>query len=237
MNPKKPSEFYQVYVWQRPVRVYHWVNALCVFILAVTGYLIGHPLAIHSSSEAYQQYWFGTVRFIHFTTAYIFVFNYLFRIYWGFVGNRYSRFSNYLPVKKEHWQEIWQVLRIDILQIRQGPLPSIGHNALAAFSYFILFLAFLFEVVTGFGMYAAMSKSWFPQLFAWIVPLMGGDFVVRQWHHAMMWVFVVFTLVHVYLVFYHDYVEGRGITSSMVGGWKFIEKSEVQRIHTDTQKE
>jgi Ni/Fe-hydrogenase 1 B-type cytochrome subunit len=28
----------------------------------------------------------------------------------------------------------------------------------------------------------------------------------------------------VYLVFYHDYVEGRGEISSMGGGWKFIEE-------------
>ena len=227
MENVKHSEFYQVYVWQRPVRIYHWVNAVCVLILAVTGYLIGKPLAIHSSAEASHQYWFGTVRFIHFVTAYVFLFNYIMRIYWGFVGNRYAHFYNYLPLKKEHWREILQVLRIDILQIKEKPLPSVGHNALAAFSYFILFLAFLFEVITGFVMYAAMSKSWFPHLFAWIVPLMGGDFAVRQWHHAMMWVFVVFTIVHVYLVFYHDYVEGRGVTSSMVGGWKFIEKSEA----------
>jgi Ni/Fe-hydrogenase 1 B-type cytochrome subunit len=97
---------------------------------------------------------------------------------------------------------------------------------MAAVSYFVMFLIFIFEVVTGFGLYAGMSKAWFPQLFAWIIPLMGGDFAVRQWHHAMMWVFVVFSLIHIYLVFYHDYVEGRGGTSSMVGGWKFIEKSE-----------
>ena len=58
----------------------------------------------------------------------------------------------------------------------------------------------------------------------WIVPLMGGDFGVRQWHHLMMWFFVVFALVHVYLCFYHDYVEGRGVISSMAGGWKFVEK-------------
>ncbi|HFE63460.1 Ni/Fe-hydrogenase, b-type cytochrome subunit [candidate division KSB1 bacterium 4484_188] len=223
----KHSEFYQVYVWQIPVRVYHWVNAACVLVLAVTGYLIGKPLAIHSSAEASKQYWFGTIRFIHFATAYIFLFNYLFRIYWGFVGNRYSRFSKYLPVTRANWHEMLRVLRIDILQIRKGPLPSIGHNALAAFSYFILFLAFLFEVFTGFGLYAAMSKHWFAQMFAWIVPLMGGDFAVRQWHHAMMWVFVIFSLIHIYLVFYHDYVEGRGVTSSMVGGWKFIEKDEA----------
>jgi len=28
----------------------------------------------------------------------------------------------------------------------------------------------------------------------------------------------------VYLVFYHDYVEGHGVMSSMVGGWKFLHK-------------
>jgi len=49
---------------------------------------------------------------------------------------------------------------------------------------------------------------------------------VRQWHHAMMWFFVIFSMVHVYLVFYHDYVEGRGVISSMAGGWKFIERHE-----------
>jgi Ni/Fe-hydrogenase 1 B-type cytochrome subunit len=73
-------------------------------------------------------------------------------------------------------------------------------------------------------MYAAMSNAWLPQMFAWIVPLMGGDFAVRQWHHLTMWFFIIFSMIHMYLVFYHDYVEGRGVTSSMVGGWKFIER-------------
>ena len=36
--------------------------------------------------------------------------------------------------------------------------------------------------------------------------------------------FILFAVVHVYLVFYHDYVEGRGEISSMGGGWKFIEE-------------
>ena len=78
-------------------------------------------------------------------------------------------------------------------------------------------------------MYAAMSDALLANLFSWIVPVMGGDFEVRQWRHAMMWFFVVFSMLHVYLVFYHDYVEGRGVTSSMVGGWKFIEKELEER--------
>ena len=31
-------------------------------------------------------------------------------------------------------------------------------------------------------------------------------------------------IVHIYLVFYHDYIEQRGETSSIIGGWKFIEE-------------
>ncbi len=218
----------RLYVWQLPVRIYHWVNFACLLVLIATGYLIGAPLAIHSASEAWNQYWFGTVRFIHFVAAYVFLFNFLFRIYWGFVGNKYASWTNFIPYTKRHWQDIISVLKIDILQIRQKPLISTGHNALAGVTYFLLFLAFLFQVITGFGMYAAMSPSWFPQLFAWIVPMMGGDFAVRQWHHIMMWFFIIVSLVHVHLVFYHDYVEGRGTTSSMVGGWKFIDRENDQ---------
>ena len=41
----------RVYVWQLPVRLYHWINALCVAALAVTGYLIGRPLAVQSAAD------------------------------------------------------------------------------------------------------------------------------------------------------------------------------------------
>ena len=211
-------------MWQLPVRFYHWVNAFVVLALAVTGYLIGSPLAIANASEASYSYWFGTARFIHFLAAFVFFFNFLFRIYWGFVGNTFARWTNFLPFRKAQLKEAVDVLKVDILQQTTQPLESIGHNALAGFTYFLTFLAFLFQSVTGFGMYAAMSDSWLPRMFAWIVPLMGGDFAVRQWHHMMMWFFVIFTIVHVYLVFYHDYVEGRGVISSMAGGWKFVEK-------------
>jgi Ni/Fe-hydrogenase 1 B-type cytochrome subunit len=214
----------RVYVWQLPVRLYHWVNALVVLALAVTGYIIGRPLVLVIASEASYSYWFGTARFIHFLAAFLFFFNFLFRIYWGFVGNVYARWQNFLPFRKEQLREAADVLKVDILQATVTPLESVGHNPLAGFTYFLTFLAFLFQSVTGFGMYAAMSDSWLPRLFAWIVPLMGGDFAVRQWHHMMMWFFVIFTIIHVYLVFYHDYVEGRGVISSMAGGWKFVEK-------------
>src|SRR5512136_2300183 len=166
----------RIYVWQWPVRMYHWINFLCVTALVITGYLIGRPLAIQMAREASFSYWFGTVRFIHFVAAFVFFFNFLFRIYWGFVGNEFARWRNFIPHKIEQLKEAGDVLQVDILQAQNKPIESTGHNSLAGFTYFLTFLAFVFQSVTGFGMYAAMSDSWLPRSFAWIVPLMGGDF-------------------------------------------------------------
>jgi Ni/Fe-hydrogenase 1 B-type cytochrome subunit len=221
-----------VYVWQLPVRFFHWLNAGSIFVLASTGYLIGDPPAFVNSAEASFSYWFGIIRFIHFVAAFIFFFNFLVRLYWGFAGNKYARWDNFILYKKKQWKEVGDVLKTDIMQINNKPLDSIGHNSLASLTYFFTFIAFLVQSITGFSLYAAMSDSWFPKLFSWIGPLVGGDLVTRQIHHVFMWLFLIFALIHIYLVFYHDYVERRGVTSSMIGGWKFIEKN----VEEDEQK-
>lgn len=234
--PVHPHEFKRIYVWELPVRFYHWLNALCILVLSVTGVLIAHPPALTSATEASFSYWFGINRFIHFAAAYVFVFNFAARIYWGFVGNQYANWKNFLPVRRRQFKQVGEVLRVDILQARGRPIEALGHNQLAYFTYFVMFLVFVFQVVSGFGLYAAMSSSWFPQLFAWVVPLFGSDFALRQWHYIATWFFVLFTLVHVYLVFYHDYVEGHGVMSSMVGGWKFLPKHIVKDADADARK-
>lgn len=221
MASAEAVRYRRVYVWEFPVRLYHWANFASLAALVVTGYAIGRPIAVAATGEAYQHYWFGTIRAIHFAAAFVFFFNLLVRVYWGFVGNRFARLGGYLPLRREQWKEIGRVLSTDILQTQLREPTSLGHNALAAAIYLLAFLACLFQAAMGFGLYASMSHSFLPRLFAWVVPLMGGDFAVRQWHHVGMWFFVVFAIIHVYLVFYHDYVEGRGTTSSIVGGWKF----------------
>ncbi len=223
MNQTKalPSSYRRLYVWELPVRFYHWVNGTAILVLGVTGFLIGRPLSLAYMPEASQQYWFGAVRFTHFLAGYIFLFNFLVRVYWGFVGNRYARWNQFIPTTRKQFKEIAEVLRVDVMQTKLRGAISLGHNMLAGLTYFLTFWVFLFQAVTGFGLYASMSHALPARLSAWIVPAMGGDMAVRQWHHAMLWFYVVFALIHVYLGFYHDYVEGRGTTSSMVGGWKF----------------
>jgi len=216
-----PVEYRRIYVWELPVRVYHWINAVSLVLLCVTGYLIGAPLRAFYASEAYQQYWFGWIRFIHFASAFVYTFNFAARIYWGFVGNKYARWNNFFPLTRKQRQEIADVIKVDVLQTKMHGEISTGHNSLAAFIYFLTFLAFVAQCITGFALYSSMSTSLLPRMFHWIVPLMGGEMAVRFWHHLFLWFFVTFIVVHIYLSFYHDYIEGRGTISSIVGGWKF----------------
>jgi Ni/Fe-hydrogenase 1 B-type cytochrome subunit len=101
-----------------------------------------------------------------------------------------------------------------------GPI-SLGHNALAALIYLGLFAAGAAQLLTGFALYSSMSLAWLPHRFNWVVTMFGSEFAVRFVHHVFLWFFLLFVIVHVYLSFYHDYIEGRGTVSSIIGGWKF----------------
>ena len=216
------ANYIRIYVWELPVRIYHWLNALCILLLALTGFLIAHPIAIASGKEASFSYWFGTVRFIHFAAAYVFTAVIAFRIYWSFVGNSFARWTNFLPLRKKQLIDSATVVKVEMLQVSNAPMDFIGHNPIAYFSYAGVFLLSFFQIASGFALYTPTSAAWFPSLFGWMMPLFGSEQNLRTYHYGVMWLFGLFVLVHVYLVVYQEFVEGNGTLSSIVGGWKFI---------------
>ena len=163
------------------------------------------------------------------------------RVYWSFVGNKFSSWRSFWPFSKKMYHNFLHVLKVDILLGHEKHPEitdlSVGHNSVAGLSYAILFFLALVQVFTGFGLYSSMSDWWLPHLFGWVVPFMGGDFIVRTIHHISTWVFIVFVLIHVYLVFYHDWLEGRGEVSSMFGGYKFVVSERLKHKKTDSVKE
>ena len=223
-----PAVFDRVYVWERPVRLYHWVTVVSMLALIATGLIIGRPPAFMTTGDASASQWFGNVRFVHFAAGYVFCFALVVRIYWMFMGNQYSRWYNFYPLTptwaRRQFRGILQVLKVDILQVQKEPVQVRGHNAMAALTYGVVFLASIFQIATGFGLYAPMSDAWLPQLFAWVVPAMGGDANVRIWHHLVTWFFIVFSLIHIYLSVFHEVVEAEGEISSMVSGTKYFHR-------------
>jgi Ni/Fe-hydrogenase 1 B-type cytochrome subunit len=97
----------------------------------------------------------------------------------------------------------------------------LGHNPIAGLSYFLLYLLVFLEGITGLALYA----EYFPgglmyTLFGWVWALGANNNIVRMVHHLLMWVFLAFFLLHLYLAVLNDLIEGSGVNSSIITGYK-----------------
>lgn len=64
----KPHAEPAVYVYEAPLRLWHWINALAIVVLAITGYFIASPLP-SVPGEATDNFLMGYIRFAHFTAG------------------------------------------------------------------------------------------------------------------------------------------------------------------------
>lgn len=234
-----PTDNYKrAYIWQLPIRIFHWANAVSILGLCITGYLIAHPPGLISTKEATDQFWFGDIRKIHFMFAYIMVAVLFLRVYFAFKGNKYASWRTFFPFSKAGLSKMWHTIKYDIFLQREKEYDfkniSVGHNNIAAVSYLVMFIMAILMILTGFGMYAPAATWFFPKMFAWVPEFFGGDFNIRTIHHFTMWGFILFSVIHVYLVFFHDWLESRGESSSMISGYKFVRS---ERLNGEIAKE
>lgn len=213
-----------VYVYQAPVRLWHWVNALCILVLGITGYLIGSPLPT-VAGEASEHFMMGYIRFAHFAAAYVFAVGFIGRIYWALVGNHTSRELFTLPFwRASFWKELLHEIRWYAF-IEKEPKKYVGHNPLAHLTMVVVMtVGGLLMVLTGFALYSEQSGqgSWQDSLFGWLIPLVGQSQDVRLWHHWGMWIIVVFVMVHVYVAIREDIMSRQSMISTMISGWRMF---------------
>ena len=214
-----------VYVWEAPVRIWHWVMVLAMIVLCVTGYFIGAPLP-SVPGEAVENFGFGYIRFLHFAAGYIFAIVFVMRVYWAFVGNKYAREIFVVPatmLKGSYWRDLFRVIGHYAFIIRE-PDNHVGHNPLAMTAMFFMYvLGTVFMIVTGFALYGEGTGmgSWSYVAFtSWVMPLFPGSQSVHTWHHVGMWYLVLFAMVHMYFAIREDILSGLTVISSIVSGWR-----------------
>jgi Ni/Fe-hydrogenase 1 B-type cytochrome subunit len=215
-----------VYVYEAPVRLWHWINALSITVLAVTGYFIGSPLPT-MPGEASAHYLMGYIRFAHFAAGYLMAVGLLGRLYWAFVGNHHARELFTLPItQKAYWLEVLTMFKWYAFLIPQ-PSRYVGHNPLARAAMFFGFLFIsVFMLCTGFALYGegAQAGSWAERVFGWVIPLMGQSQDVHTWHHFGLWAMVMFVLLHVYAAIREDIMGRQSIVSTMISGYRTFKK-------------
>lgn len=111
-----------VRVWDLPTRVFHWALVACIAGSLTTAQIGGNAMA-----------W-------HFRCGYTVLSLLLFRLIWGVIGGRWSRFASFMYSPAT-------VLRY--IKGQRRPEHSIGHNPLGAGSVFALLGFLLLQVATG----------------------------------------------------------------------------------------
>lgn len=210
----------RVYVWQWPIRIFHWINALAITVLFLTGLFIANPF-LTQSGEAYDVFVMARFRQVHFISGYVFLVGLVWRLAWYFLGNAYAR-TGFPYVWRLGWyrdvaQQAWDYVRLDFGTVH------LGHNALAGLSYavFVGGLGFA-QVATGFALFGESNPGGFwDGVFGWVLPLLGGSARTHMWHHLFAWGFLTFTILHVYIVLLDARQYRNGLLISMITGMKF----------------
>lgn len=140
--------------WDLPVRLFHWINFLCVLTLSFLGLIMLNKGAIGiSGAEA------GIgLKTLHVLVGYVFATNLIIRIIWGFIGSKYSRWSRLLP-GKDYKRE----LKSYQASVKAGqPQTFIGHNPKGRISVLVLFI--MLVIMTATGLTRAGTDIYFPPL-------------------------------------------------------------------------
>ena len=211
-----------LYIYEVPVRVWHWIHALAITTLVVTGYFIANPLP-SLSGEASDHFLMGNIRFVHFVAAFVFATGLFVRFYWAIVGNEYSRELMLPPLwSGAWWKRVGHELKFYAFLTRKMS-KNPGHNPLAQFFMWAINVVLaLFMVCTGFALYSqgTGAGSWADTLFGWVFVIEPSSQTVRMWHLMGMWLMLLFIIVHIYMVIRADFVSRQNSISVMLDGWR-----------------
>lgn len=135
------SQFTAYKAWDLPTRLFHWINFLCIFLLSIIGLIMLNKGGIGISGK---EAGIG-LKVLHVSVGYVFASNLIFRIIWGFAGNRYARWKTLLPGKNFKTE-----LKSYQASLASGePQTFIGHNPKGKLSVLVMLLLLTVMMVTG----------------------------------------------------------------------------------------
>jgi len=184
MSPTEQTTF-RLRVWDLPTRIFHWALAAAVIALIVTGQIGGSWIVWHFRLGV--------------TVGALIVF----RLLWGVVGGRWSRFSSFLPRPGRA-----------LAYLRGQGADTPGHNPLGAFSVYAMLLVMAAQV--GTGLVADDEIANYGPLNAYVSASTAE--LATTWHKA--WgQYLIFALIGLHLAALVWYaVRGHRLVPAMVTG-------------------
>ncbi|WP_261817129.1 Ni/Fe-hydrogenase, b-type cytochrome subunit [Vibrio gallicus] len=185
------------------IRICHWLRLVAIGMLAITGFYISWPFLVSmGTSDHLVQGW---VRFTHQIFGFLLVAITMIRTYLFF----FSRSD----IERRSFKDIFKIKAwISVMKAYtyQGPKEKNGaYNVLQFMTYFFLTLVIMLMCATGLILYANvyhdnLGGAILP-IANWVVGMLedvGGLAFIRTLHHEVTWVFLVFIIVHIYMVIF-----------------------------------
>ncbi len=180
----------RIRVWDLPTRIFHWALAACVIGLLATGYIGG-----------------GLMNW-HFRLGYSVAALLAFRLIWGFVGGRWSRFSSFIHSP---------AALIKHLGGRGDAASDAGHSPTGALSVFGLLLILLLQVLSGMSSDDAITFT------GPLAPLLSGNLVslATDYHKDIgQWIVLALVILHVLAILFYAVWKKKNLTAAMITGDK-----------------
>lgn len=184
----------KVRVWDLPTRLFHWTLAACV-VASVASAKIG-----------------GNAMEWHFRIGYA-VFTLLaFRLLWGIVGGRWSRFGSFLYRPSTLRRYLRGGSRAD-------EHHEVGHSPLGALSVFALIA--LLSAQVGSGLFADDEIASAGPMVKFVSGATSS--LLTSWHKSFgQWLVIVLVLLHVAAIVAYRLRGGRDLVTPMVTGDKWL---------------
>lgn len=219
------AELVRTYVWEKPVRIAHWLIVFSILSLTFTGLYMHRPFLVSAGRASFLM---ARMRFVHEVSGFVLLAAFILRVYWFFQGNFWARWSSYIPIHRRQWDGMGSMLEY-YLFLRFRPRYVIGHNPLAALSYFVIYLLILVQILAGLALYNhVMPNPVLHQFIAWLPHLIDLQYL-RLIHYLLTFVFLAFLIFHVYLSVLISSVEKNGLLDSIFSGWKFVPAGELRQ--------
>ena len=171
----------------------HWIHIVALFTLILTGLWIHDP---------FTDWKFHTVRYVHLFAAFFLVGTGIFRVYWGFFGRgstdvgggRKIRDWHFFFPQKENRGTFWPMVAYYLFLRKTHPCTA-KYNPLQKLAYGALLFAIILDAFTGLAMWH-VTQPYFESM----TYVLGGTMAIRQMHYIAMWMFIVITAAHIYIV-------------------------------------
>lgn len=163
-------------------RITHWINLICMIVFVITGWYIHYP---------FKPGYMWLARYLHFAAAYVFIINLLVRVYWAFTPN--GDWWKYL--KMDLSKDTLRVIFRHYLLYDHFP-EGYKYRLLQHTSYLVIVILFFVQIITGILLYEPEGP-----VVEGIITALGGLQAVRQAHLFLTWIFIAFTIIHMYMAF------------------------------------